>query len=394
MLLKVETLHDFVVHTQETARTCTALGLTARMSIVNQTAAHGGDVAGASIRMLRTSGLPEYLEHIDAAIDLLTDATCLGVQKELAFHMASVAQQARFAKLSASANPLVDAFPKLENVMLKLAARTGRVPRDDAHTQWVTLPYLSFTASEGEERFANAVREIDGRMNKVADLLSSIRLGVVTFADGAPILDQARVEVEHCRKAMSDLAKNPFPDDFQAMRNFLVPLVVGGQEYEPPNATYAMGWNRADVAIGIVDRRFDNRLNVAIKHMSRDEAAKVRLELCYPTIAQIAEMFDPEHVGNPSKADGIYVAATKAAAELAREQARLTGVHYGATRTNLPKPGGSEGPEGGPPHGADGAAVLAPQVTHEANKGVSGRSTDELVELLKMRQDHPLTRRR
>jgi hypothetical protein len=278
MLNHAETLHDIVVRTQGTARTCTAFGLTERMSIINQTAAHGGDVSGATIRMLSANGFSEYLDDIDEVMDLLSDATCLGVQKELAFLMASVAQQARFAKLPGAENPLVAAFPELEGVMLKLAARTGRAPRDDAHTHWVTLPYLSFTGTEGEERFANTVREIEGRMNKVGDLLLTVRLGLVPFADAAPIFEESRVEVESCRKAMSDLAKNPFPEDFQAMRNFLVTLVVGGQEYEPPNATYAMGWNRADIAIGITDERFTKALDVRVKHMSRDEAATIEIE--------------------------------------------------------------------------------------------------------------------
>ena len=103
---------------------------------------------------------------------------------------------------------------------------------------------------------------------------------------------------------------------------------------------------------------------------------------------------DPQIAGHSAKVDGIYAGALKSAAELAREQARLVGVHFGAIQANLLKPGGGEGPYGNPPNSSEGAAASVKGVTHASDKGVSGRSIDETVELRKMRQDHPLTRRR
>lgn len=309
--------------------------------------------------------VPEtYSKAILACVDRMSEQEALRHLALLGYLTSSLERQFRALHGNQCFGFALAALPGTEEALLALSERTERSPRDDAFTAWIIDPPFSWTGTDGERRFGNAVRQIDRRMNLVADYLMGLRQGRMSLESAVPALKRAKAEIEACRDVMSDLARDPFPREFQAMRNFLVPICVGGRIYEPPNATYALGWNRADVAIGIYDERFRSALDERAGQMARSDANRLRSERTLPSLAEIVAATDGS------------LAGVDAARKLAKTMAIFVGVHMGAIKANLPESEASGG------------------MTHAASHGVSGRSISVTEEFRRMRLDHPLVRRK
>jgi len=367
-------------------RTFILARITPRMWLANQTAAAGWDVVQKTADLINSPPGAGLISAISNGQFNISHERAQAVLKELGYVASCVERQGIAVHGQEAEGCAFQLVPHLEHALLVLGDRLGRAPRDDAETAWVMQPHLSFTRSDGEARFADAVRFINEQMGVVADMLQPVRDGRTPFASSVGMLDKATEIIRSCRGKMAGLAKDAFPKDFQAMRDHLVPLTVGGVFYEPPNATYLPSWNRVDAAIGIYDERWLDAIPGRIKNMPDQHRELLIKEMGKPTIADIVAGL----VGDRIKGMGLsgigaerpdLMPAVAAANALAKEHgAMLHGVHVGAIRKNLP-----EGSAGG--HGAPGDANL-----HEQDKGVSGRSVSETDDLRAMRVGHWLTR--
>tara|TARA_R110002096_G_scaffold435813_1_gene662981 strand:+ start:532 stop:1689 length:1158 start_codon:yes stop_codon:yes gene_type:complete len=348
----------------------------------NMKAASGRDVAADTAARLRTPEMLAFLAWLKTALPRLSYQDALGVLKELGFVTACLERQVTAVHGAQSAAGAFRLFPELEPTLLDLGFRLGRLPRDDAETTWCLAPFFSFTGSAGERRFALSVRRIDRLMNEAADILNLLRYGHVPFADAADLLAAAADRIRECRSMMADLAKNPFPVDFQAMRDHLVRLTIGGCEFEAPNATYRDGWARVDAALGVYGDLWTTALQTRLDHMPMHQRDRIEIELTQPSVAHVMEHIFGSEVRDASIAELVLKKpeaerSLREVQTLAKEHgALLHGVHMGAIRKNLPD---DDGPETGQPlHGRD--------------QGVSGRSISETEALRDMRRDHWLTR--
>ena len=348
----------------------------------NRMAASGHDVAADTAARLRTPDMQAFLVWLKSALPRLSYRDALGILKELGFLAACLERQVTAVHGAQGVGGAFRLFPELEPTLLDLGSRLGRLPRDDAETTWCLAPFFSFTGSEGEHRFALSVRRIDRLMNEAADILNLLRYGHVPFVDAADLLKAAADRVRESRSMMADLAKNPFPEDFQAMRDHLVRLTIGGCEFEAPNATYRDGWARVDAAIGVYGDLWTTALQTRLDHMPMHQRDRIEIELTQPSVAHVMEHIFGSEVRDASIAELVLKKpeaerSLREVQALAKEHgALLHGVHMGAIRKNLPD---DDGPETGQPlHGRD--------------QGVSGRSISETEALRDMRRDHWLTR--
>ena len=126
-------------------------------------------------------------------------------------------------------------------------------------------------------------------MREAHGLLQPVRKGLVTLYGATGALETAAGLIADCRKLMADLAKNPFPSDFQNMRNHLVTLTIGETEYEPPNATYLPGWNLVDIAVGNHHGKLADAIKERTKHMPHTDADAVRVDKLLPSIPDILD---------------------------------------------------------------------------------------------------------
>lgn len=354
-----------------------------RIIKLNTTVDVNRDTAYALLKFLKPRLRVKRLRAIRAAADDMDEAGATRTLGLLGYLTSTVEYHFRKAFSSKGEGFAFAAIPGLEDALTALGFRLGRNPRDDSFTAWINYPTYSWTGTDGELRFGAAVRKIDGELNQAADLLLPLRKGMVSLTESDAALQKATKHVTTCRTVMADLANNPFPDEFQAIRNFLIPLSVNGRRYEPPNATYASGWNRADVAIGNHDDRYIVQLDERIRHMASVDVAKISEERRLPSVTEIVArstgtrsgFMSPDRIaGIANSLDRSEAEAVKAAVELAKAIAMLTGVHMGAIKKNLPENGNKE------------------DVTHSASSGVSGRPITMTDELHDMRLHHPLTR--
>jgi len=355
----------------------------AQITRLNNRNAAGFNSAYDLVKLLRSRLTQQSLVSIRETADDMDDVEAENRLGILGFITSSV--ESNFRKVC---EPGCDgfafaAFPALEGALTALGYRLGRYPRDDCFTAWINNPPYTWTGSDGEIRFGAAVRDIDAEMNFAADLLIPIRKGEDSLADSVEALREASNRIKKCKTIMADLANKPFKDEFQAMRNFLIPMIVNGRRYEPPNATYAPGWNRLDVAVGNHDDRFTLQLDERVRHMASSDVAKIVEEKRLPSITQIvacstgtgSDFMSPDRIAAMTASlDQTTVEAVKAAAELAKTLSILAGVHMGAIRKNLPE------------------AEDDTNATHSAGNGVSGRPVSLTQELRDMRIHHPLTR--
>jgi hypothetical protein len=311
--------------------------------------------------------------------------TALGT---LGFVAASITRQHNLHHGPTTADYAFRAVPHLEDACLALANATGHPPRDSAATAWLHEPPFSFTGTDGERRFGAGVRSAERLLGGATDLLGAVRAGRTPLADAVADIRSAVAHVTDYTVVLSDMAQNPFPVDFIAMRNFLVPLEVGRVQYEPPNATYIPGWNRLDVAVGICPELTNHLLAERIAKMPTAHAAEVRREQVLPALSEViaATLGIPGPQIHTIAADELACrmrasppelhAALAASCDLAHRVAKMIGVHWGVIRNNLPSP-------------IEGAGV---SMTHAANAGVSGRSLAVTQELKAGRLTHPLVR--
>lgn len=358
--------------------------LSGALWLQNLSAARGLDVARDTALIFLSSISAQELHSIAANARTMCDVMALGLLSELGYIASSIEQQHRAIHGRGPSEFVFDVVPGLEPALVALGDRLGRAPRDDADTAWANGPAYSWTGTEGERRFGDAVREINDRMNCVAEEMLELRRGRIGLLGSVAMLERAVGHIRVCRDKMADLAKKPFPNEFQMMRNHLIEMMIGGKTYEGPNATYLPGWNRADLAIGIYDERFDDAISERIQHMPSADAAMITAERDLPSLAQIVvstlgvDLLQQE-IDTTLEKRPDYVAALRAAACLAKEMAIFVGVHMGAIKANLV---------------ADPDSPDDPGITHGAGRGVSGRPIDITEQLMQMRLRHPMSRMR
>ncbi|MGE3249884.1 MAG: monodechloroaminopyrrolnitrin synthase PrnB family protein [Hyphomonadaceae bacterium] len=240
-------------------------------------------------------------------------------------------------------------LPGLEMALLAFGERTGRAPRDSAETAWLIDPPWNWTNSVGEARFGNAVRQAERCLGAAAEALLPIRQGLAQLKDSADVLRFCAEQVEAYTRVQIELNRNPFPEDFLMMRNFLGTLRVGGRDYEGPNATYTRGWTGLDLAVGIVKPTFAEIALKRASHMCPNDAAAIRDSVALPSIADLtADLLGidrsairsatPGQVRGTSTLNGGGARAFLEAARLSRATAMLVGVHWGAINKNLTEP--------------------------------------------------------
>jgi hypothetical protein len=288
------------------------------------------------------------------------------------------------------------AFPGMERTLLALAQISGRVPRDDHDTTWgkVTPPPWSFTGSDGERRFGEAVRRSEQDLGKAESSIDPLRCGLMSLEESVEALDEAAHWVDAYVPVQGDLAKRPFFHEFVAMRQFLQPQTIGGILYAPPNATNALRWTSLDHGVGLMEAYFADIAAKRGRLMPPLDRAQMQRSLALPTVCdRVAEAIgaDPGHLAalSPDELQSRVLACrpgvrrgVMAAARLAKQMARLATVHLAVIQKNLVDPSAVQTAE------EKQAQAVKPNV------GVSGRGLEHTYDLCERRKQHPLVRLR
>ncbi|HET9637682.1 MAG TPA: hypothetical protein VFP12_00575 [Allosphingosinicella sp.] len=285
------------------------------------------------------------------------------------------------------------AFPRIERTLLALAQVSGRVPRDDHDTTWgkgeVPQPW-SFTGSDGERRFGDAVRRSEQDLGRAESFIDPLRSGTTSLEDSVEALNEAARWVDTYVSVQADLAARPFPGPFLAMREYLQPQIIAGITYPPPNATNALRWTSLDHGIGLLEAYFADIAAKRALLMPPLDRKEMKRSLALPTVCdRVADAIgaEPGHLAALSSAElqsRVHACRARvrkgimAAAGLAKQIARLSSVHYAVIVKNLVDPTATLTAE----------ERKAQPVNPEA--GVSGRGLEHTRDLRDRRKRHPL----
>ena len=280
--------------------------------------------------------------------------------------------------------------PGLEPALLAFGKALGRAPLDNHDTAWAAGFPISFMGTDGEARFGRAVRDANRLLGESSALLMPLRKGEISLADTVDQLVQAQAHVKSYLLVQADLAANAFGDDFLAMRNFLAAYVVGGQEWQPPNATYTVGWTGFELSLGLLEG-FRDVAQQRSSHMSREDRAAIDLSAQLPTLWELVARelgigddlwsVEPDALAERFEAAPLAIRdGVLAARALARETARMAGTHLGAIRKNLVEPVETM------------SQAERDRLGVAPTGGVSGTTLGHTFDLGKKRWAHPLVR--
>ncbi|MES2441200.1 MAG: hypothetical protein V4574_00090 [Pseudomonadota bacterium] len=356
-------------------------------------AASRGDLSAASFAAHISNRFSQAdLEGLTRIADTLSEDQAVWVLGAIG-HLASLlVRHKRLESGDRSTSEGLALMPGLEEAMLAFGRATGRAPRNCAYSTWGIAPPWSFTGSEGERRFGEAVRDAERLLGEAARMLADLRTRTLRFVDATEVMSDVATLVLEYVDIQVDLAKRPFGEDFIAMRDYLAPFTVGGVEYEGPNATYTRAWTDLDLAVGLLGGHFRETASKRASYMPPREREWIEYSIGLPTLCDlVAETLEitSEDLATIDLAQlaartGVRPRperdALRAAAEVARSVARLSAVHGGAIRQNLTEPARQLSDE------ARSRLAVAP------DGGVGGRELEHTHKLRDIRIKHPLVR--
>jgi len=278
----------------------------------------------------------------------------------------------------------------LEQALLALGHVTRLAPRDQEMTSWRIRaplgPPWTWTGTDGERRFGEAVREAERLLGGAERLLWPVRAGFVALTHAVAVFDEATALVLEYRAVQTRLATHPFPAEFLAMRNFLGAFEVGGVAWPGPNATYAPSWNALDLAVGLMGEQFHVIARKRADNMTPDERAFIEHGIALPSLCVLlAETLHgpPLETLSPAAIDQLVrdldrLDVARSIARLAQATAQLASVHLAAIHKNLEDPVARMTPE------ERKALGVSPET------GVSSTPLSVTKDLRKARMNHPL----
>jgi hypothetical protein len=291
----------------------------------------------------------------------------------------------------------------MEDALIGLGRAGHHAPRDSHDTlwRWNTGPdRIRFTGDVQENVFAHGVIETDRLHTDSCAAIRPVCWGTDKLATAQTVESLRRAEGNTRRLCDAYVAFRSPREDWslkpaffmKRLRTYLLPYPVGGKTLTGPNAANIASQLSLDFLTGFGDRAYYDRWAAErMKHMTIEDAFQVEMDALQaePLAAVVLRELDladelfailddyqvAAHIVGQSHD---VRSAVTAFARFAREQIRLSGIHWSLIKSHLIKPGQELSAE---------EAARMP-VKHNAGTGQTGH--EDTYGIFKMRHDHPV----
>jgi hypothetical protein len=260
----------------------------------------------------------------------------------------------------------------MEAALIRLGHAGRHVPRDSHDTlwRWNSGPTrIRFTGDPQEDVFAHSVTETD-RLH--ADSCAAIRpicwgSEVFASANAADAYRHGETNTRLLCRSYQALREKITPAFFMSrLRAYLLTYPVGGEMLTGPNAANIGSQVSLDFLTGFGSRDYyDQWASERMKHMTAEESFQVEM-----TEGEVAAQIVGQ---NP-----VVRTSVAAVAAFAKEQIRLSGIHFSLIRSHLIKPM---------------QELTAEQMNGmpvKPNKGTGGNDNGATFGIFQMRHNHPV----
>jgi hypothetical protein len=291
----------------------------------------------------------------------------------------------------------------MEDALIGLGRAGHHAPRDSHDTlwRWNTGPdRIRFTGDAQENVFAHGVIETDRLHTDSCAAISPVCWGTEKLASAQTVECLRRAEANTRRLCDAYVAFRSPREDWslkpaffmKRLRTYLLPYPVGGTTYTGPNAANIASQLSLDFLTGFGDRAYYERwATERMKHMTIEDAFQVEMDALQaePLAAvvlrelgladELFAMLDDYQIAAHIVGQSHDVrSAVTAFACFAREQIRLSGIHWSLIKSHLIKPG------------QELSAEEAARMTVKHNAGTGQTGHEDTYGIFKMRHDHPV----
>jgi len=291
----------------------------------------------------------------------------------------------------------------MEEALIALGHAANHVPRDSHDTLWrwnTGTDRIRFTGDAQENVFAHGVIQTDRVHAESCGAIRPVCWG------SAELVSPQTAEALRCAEANTHFLCDIYiafrtpradwglkPDFFmKRLRTYLMAYPVGGVTLKGPNAANIASQVSVDFLTGFGSRAYYERwATERMKHMTQEDAFQVEMDalqteplsvLVLRTLGLAEDLFlsmeDHQVAAQIVGQGAVARAAITAFTGFAREQIRLSGIHWSLMKSHLINPGAALTPE----------EKATMPVKHDRGTGRTGH--DDTYAIFRMRHDHPV----